>query len=182
MASREADALNDWLLRVERLRRWTRNGERAPHKPLLLLYMLGRLQRGLTGPVAFTELETPVAALLRDFGPVRKSYHPEFPFHQMVNDGLWVVTDAAGKDAHALGTAVGRLRAAGAVGRLQPAFERGLVDDPTLLAAIARTLLDANFAPPSTRSSSVKPVWRSSHSRRLLSQEGVETPPSGTAS
>ncbi|MGW3076581.1 DUF5753 domain-containing protein [Kitasatospora sp. NPDC001132] len=28
----------DWLDRVARLRRWTNNGVRAPHKPLLLLY------------------------------------------------------------------------------------------------------------------------------------------------
>jgi putative restriction endonuclease len=107
------------LSRVQQLRRWTRGGERAPHKPLLLLLMLGRVQRGQLGPVAFTEIERPLADLLRDFGPARPSYHPEFPFHHLTSDGLWVITDAAGADARPLGTAVGRLRSAGAVGRLE---------------------------------------------------------------
>ncbi len=136
-----------WLQRVKQWRTWTRHGQRAPHKPLLLLMMLGWVQRGLTAPVSFTELEVPLGALLRDFGPARTSYHPEFPFHHLVNDGLWIIRDAAGNDAYSLGTSVTRLRAAGAVGRLEPAFERALVADPTLLAAIARALLDANFAP-----------------------------------
>ena len=77
------------LSRVQQLRRWTRGGERAPHKPLLLLLMLGRVQRGQLGPVAFTEIERPLADLLRDFGPARPSYHPKFPFHHLTSNGLW---------------------------------------------------------------------------------------------
>lgn len=47
----------DWVERVAEVRRWTRGGERAPHKPLLLLYALGRFQRhgnrpGLLGRIA----------------------------------------------------------------------------------------------------------------------------------
>ncbi|GAA1272805.1 HNH endonuclease [Pseudonocardia aurantiaca] len=136
-----------WLTRVQQLRRWTRGGERAPHKPLLLLFMLGRLQRGLTGPVTFIDIEGPLAALLRDFGPARASYHPEFPFHHLTSDGLWVISDAAGKDARPLGTAAGRLRSAGAAGQVEAEFERALIADPVLLAAVVRALLDANFAP-----------------------------------
>jgi putative restriction endonuclease len=137
-----------WLARVQKLRRWSRNGQRAPHKPLLLLWMLGRLQAARPGPIAFTELEEPVRQLLRDFEPSRASHHHEFPFHHLTSDGLWVITTAAGADARPLGTAVGRLRSAGAVGQLEPAFEAALLADPTLLAASARALLDANFPAP----------------------------------
>lgn len=34
-------ATDGWLERVASIRQWTRNGERAPHKPSLLLYALG---------------------------------------------------------------------------------------------------------------------------------------------
>jgi putative restriction endonuclease len=34
----------DWVARVTGVRRWTRGQERAPHKPLLLLYALGHFQ------------------------------------------------------------------------------------------------------------------------------------------
>ena len=136
---------SEWLARVQRLRRWERGGQRAPHKPLLLLYALGRLQRGEVGPVLFGELEGQVGHLLREFGPARRSYHPEFPFHHLTSDGLWQISDQAGRDARPLGTAVTRLRAAGARGQLEPTFEQALAADPALLAAVIRALLDANF-------------------------------------
>lgn len=134
-----------WLQQVQEIRTWVRDGQRAPHKPLLLLWMLGRVQAGRTGPVTFAELEEPVRGLLRDFGPPRASYHPEFPFHHLTSDGLWVITDATGADARALDTSVTKLRTAGAMGRLEPAFEDALIADPDLLGTVARTLLDTNF-------------------------------------
>nr|WP_244301910.1 MULTISPECIES: hypothetical protein [Microbispora] len=36
----------DWVERVAGIKPWKRHGERAPHKPLLLLYALGRLREG----------------------------------------------------------------------------------------------------------------------------------------
>ena len=40
---------------------WKRGEERAPHKPLLILYALARLQRGEPRLVRFDELEAPCA-------------------------------------------------------------------------------------------------------------------------
>ena len=58
-----------WLERIARIRQWSRNGERAPHKPLLLLYVLGRLQRIGSTEVPYAEAEPALAQLLQDFGP-----------------------------------------------------------------------------------------------------------------
>jgi hypothetical protein len=45
----------DWVERVTKLRQWTRHGERAAHKLLLLLYALGHFQRYGDTPISFSE-------------------------------------------------------------------------------------------------------------------------------
>src|SRR5690349_19311090 len=78
------------LDRFDRLTIWKKGEQRAPHKPLLILYALGRWQRGLP-EVTFPEAEPQLTALLREFGPARKSDHPEQPFWRLQNDGVWTV-------------------------------------------------------------------------------------------
>lgn len=82
----------DWLGRVAGIRTWSRGGKRAPHKPLLLLYALGRLQQtGRNEPVLYAEAEAPLARLLADFGPPRATT-PAYPFKRLDRDGLWRLT------------------------------------------------------------------------------------------
>lgn len=69
---------------------WKRGTERAPHKPLLLLLALARLQRGEDRLMRFADIEDPMRRLLDDFGPPRKRSHPEYPFWRLQRDGkLW---------------------------------------------------------------------------------------------
>lgn len=131
-----------WLERVAHIRQWTRNGERAPHKPLLLLYALGRLQRTGTTEVTYVEAEPALAQLLQDFGPPGRKSSPAYPFHHLQTDGLWSVDSGAGGSP---GSSSLQLRAAGAIGRLEPDFEAALRSDPALLVLVAHALLDANF-------------------------------------
>jgi hypothetical protein len=51
MPSRE-----DILKAFDRINVWSRGSERAPHKPLLVLYALGQLSRGGPNLVAFRDL------------------------------------------------------------------------------------------------------------------------------
>src|SRR5262245_22127381 len=74
---------------------WKRGDQHAPHKPLLVLYSLARWARGERGDLPFREAEPDLAALLREFGPPRQSYHPEYPFWRLRNDGVWEVSAAA---------------------------------------------------------------------------------------
>lgn len=76
---------------VEHLRPWKRGGQRAPHKPLLLLLALGRAQRGEPRLVPFVDVEYLLSSLLARFGPSRRSHHPEYPFWRLQNDGLWEI-------------------------------------------------------------------------------------------
>ena len=80
--------------RINRLNVWKQGGQRAPHKPLLLLYALGRSLRGEGRLMPYAEVDRDLRKLLAEFGPSRKSYHPEYPFWRLQNDGLWEVMDA----------------------------------------------------------------------------------------
>ena len=73
---------------------WKRGSQRAPHKPLLLLYALGKCSRGEPREILFSEIDPILRDLLREFGPSRESYHPEYPFWRLQNDGLWLVSQA----------------------------------------------------------------------------------------
>ena len=68
---------------------WKRGAERAPHKPLLLLYALGKCQRGESRAMPYAEVDPALQGLLRAFGPPRKSYHAEYPFWRLQHDGVW---------------------------------------------------------------------------------------------
>ncbi|RAY11532.1 restriction endonuclease [Actinomadura craniellae] len=135
----------DWVERVLKVRRHSRNGERAPHKPLLLLYALGRFQAEGARPIGFSAAEEDLRRLLREFGPPRAT-SPGYPFHHLTNDdGLWLVETAGGPGSP--GPEVGRLRAEQASGRLHPDLAAALAEQPGLLPQLARALLEAGFAP-----------------------------------
>ncbi|MFP4350262.1 MAG: restriction endonuclease, partial [Desulfococcaceae bacterium] len=59
---------------------WKRGGERAPHKPLLALYALGRVLRNEDRFIPYQEVDRKLTRLLQEFGPDRKSYNPQYPF------------------------------------------------------------------------------------------------------
>jgi putative restriction endonuclease len=63
--ARQTVIMSEWLERVQNLRVWSQDGVRAPHKPLLLLIMLARIQGGRFGPIPYVDLERPLA----DFAP-----------------------------------------------------------------------------------------------------------------
>jgi putative restriction endonuclease len=46
---------------------WKRGGERAPHKPLLALYAIGRVLRGEPRRVTYAQVDRDVGKLLIEF-------------------------------------------------------------------------------------------------------------------
>ena len=81
----------DFRRLLANLKTWKRLGQRAPHKPLLILLALGLGKLGADShrTLAYKKIEGPLNDLLKRFGPPRKSFHPEFPFQYLVNDGFW---------------------------------------------------------------------------------------------
>lgn len=138
----------DWLERIAKLRQWTRSGTRAPHKPLLLLYALGRFQEDADGDLQYTAVEQDLQRLLTEYGPPNKTT-PAYPFHHLVSDGVWEVRTDHGSGSP--GSGVRDLRETGATGRLASDLRAALRREPQLLGSIARLLLDLHF-PPSLHS------------------------------
>ncbi|MFF8671477.1 phosphorothioated DNA-binding restriction endonuclease [Streptomyces sp. NPDC015242] len=134
----------DWLERIATLRQWARNGTRAPHKPLLLLYALGRFQEDADGGLRYTAVEQDLQRLLTEYGPPHKTT-PAYPFHHLTSDGVWEVRTDRGPGSP--GSGIRDLRETGATGRLTPDLRAALRRDPDLLGRIARLLLDLHFPP-----------------------------------
>ncbi|MCX6924576.1 MAG: restriction endonuclease [Verrucomicrobia bacterium] len=93
MSDRKKTTLSkrDALQLFDGLSVWKRGGERAPHKPLLVLYALGKCLRGEDRMIPFETVDTGLRSLLLEFAPSRKSCHPEYPFWRLQNDKVWTV-------------------------------------------------------------------------------------------
>jgi putative restriction endonuclease len=135
------------LRRFDRFNVWSRGGQRAPHKPLLVLYALGRWARGERGDVSFAEVDPDLTALLKEFGPPRQSYHPEYPFWRLQNDGVWAVEATGPLRSRRSNTdpPKGELLAHNARGGFSDEMKAVLSADPALAGEIAARLLEGHF-------------------------------------
>lgn len=136
---------------LTRLRR-ARVGEvRVPHKPLLLLWLFGRLAATGTTLTSYEQAEEPVSRLINEFGPPVANpsaarQRAAMPFVHLERE-LWDLRDGLGQE---IGPDAPERRAwligRNAVGRLRPEVEF-LLADRTALAEAARLLLDRHFTP-----------------------------------
>ena len=135
-----------FLAQIRKLNVWAAKGRRAPHKPLLLLLALGRLQRGEPRLVLFEEVEDLLSNLLRLFGPPNKVHHAEYPFGRLRKDGLWEIPN----DAELPQTRSGDLHKRALLqrrveGGLPDSVHKMLLQDGELLASAAQLLLQGHF-------------------------------------
>jgi putative restriction endonuclease len=131
---------------IPKLRTAKTGGQRAPHKPLLLLLALGRVQRGEPRLVRFSEVEEKLRGLLNAYGFPRDSQQPELPFWHLRTDGLWEIPDGEHLDKgkgqkRPLLTEL-RRRASGG---FPDDIDELLRSDPQLLRQVAHMLLDEHF-------------------------------------
>lgn len=133
--------------RVRSLNVWKRGDERAPHKPLLLLYALGRLQRGEPRQIPYEVVDEALGRLLEEFGPPRKSHQPEYPFWRLERDGVWRMEGPGSDRVRETPSDPSRtfLIEHGVSGGFAPEVEQVLTSDPELVQDIANTLLVEHF-------------------------------------
>lgn len=125
---------------------WKRGDQRAPHKPLLVLYALGKLTQGERW-LQFSDIEDDLTELLIEFGPPRQSHHPEYPFWHLQSDGVWMVPEAEALEMRksASNPPKTELREKDARGGFPDDIYQAFRDDPQLRREIARLLLSSHF-------------------------------------
>lgn len=120
---------------------WRRGDERAPHKPLLVLYALGQLRQGERW-LQYEQHEENLIKLLAEFGPPRRPYRMQYPFVRLVNDGVWQLSEAIDTKAD---HSPGFLRQQGICGSFADDALKALEGDPALVEQISEILLEQNF-------------------------------------
>ena len=125
---------------------WKRGGERAPHKPLLVLYAIGRLLQGEERLLPYADVDKELGSLLREYGPKRQNYQTQQPFWRLQNNGVWEIPEAYLVSQTSSGDArKSDLDVYEISGGFTKDIARFLQDDPELALRIAQGMLDAHF-------------------------------------
>ena len=138
-----------WVGRVKSIRRFTvRDADlRAPYKPLLLLWMIGRVVAGQPAAVSFKDAELDLKLLMHRYR-LGRSVRVANPFVYLgTSPELWRVEDSSGNDVSKMPQATKEspvfLREE-AVGALKPEFEFAL-HDAAVRTAVVNALLQMEF-------------------------------------
>jgi putative restriction endonuclease len=140
------DAIKDFLDRLQSLSVWKRSGKRAAHKPILILYALGRVFAG-DDCIRFAECRQELSKLLREFSATSLRQQPEYPFWRLQNDRIWEVIPQSIPSRRSNSDPTARsLVMAQATGMFPAIILKALKDDRTLVHRAARTVLSSHFA------------------------------------
>ena len=144
---RASESIQDWTGKVRSIRRFRDGDKRAPYKPLLLLWAIGRLAAGVPARISFRDAEDELARLMEGHrlgGNLRVSY----PFVYLgTSRDLWRVETADGSDIAAMPQPVRESRpflVGEATGGLAPDFQVAL-ENPRTLSEVVNTLLEMEF-------------------------------------
>ena len=130
------------LTRLATFRQYQQDGKRVPHKPLLVLLSLGRLQDSGTSALPWSLAETQLADLIAEFGPPSKTARAQsaaYPFTRLRRDDIWLI------DANVPDDNLTPLREHRVTGRLDERLESALRAKPGLLRQAARCLVERHF-------------------------------------
>lgn len=122
---------------------WARGDQRAPHKPLLILYALGRILRGEPRMVLYGEARENLKMLLSEFGPPRTT-SPIYPFYHLQSDGIWQLNSkdfSLSKLRPTEGIFISREVSGGFTREVYSLLRQ----NPAIVRDMARNLLEQNF-------------------------------------
>jgi len=149
-----AESLDDleaqrWVDAVNSIRRYKgRDSDvRAPYKPLLLLWLIGRVAAGEPSEVTFASAEPDLKQLMHKHR-MGRNVRVQYPFVYLgTSPELWTVRDSAGHDVAKMPQSRKQSRPFlrdEAIGALSPQFESAL-RDPQVREAVVNALLHMEF-------------------------------------
>ena len=137
----------------DNIRRAQRAGVYAPHKPLLILLALARVQHDEPRLVEFAAIDGSLQSLLAEFGPSGAAKSRHYPFWHLATDrrgALWDLNGPRELLSRPAGATpnLGELRTHHVQGGFPPEVDEALRKVPGLLEAVAARVLETYF--PST--------------------------------
>jgi putative restriction endonuclease len=132
------------------IRRAQRAGVYAPHKPLLILLALARVQRGEPRMVEFAAVDDPLKQMLAEFGPSNSAKSRHYPFWHLATDGHGSIWNLSGPreilNRRAGATpSLGELREHDIQAGFPADVDEALRSIPGLVQAVAMQVLEAYF-------------------------------------
>ena len=132
----------------KKLKVWKRHGQRAPHKPLMVLWAIGRCKKGLPRLTHFRRVEDEVRQLIHTLGLPHADMRVEYPFWRLRNDRVWEIIGSANIRETQAGDPFRRdLVRFDVRGGFTEAIYNVLRDDPLLADEIAQSVLRVHLLP-----------------------------------
>ena len=130
------------------LNTWKQDDERAPHKPLLVLWAIRRCLRGDARLFDYRVVHDELGALLQRFGHPRRKPNPHYPFWRLQKDKIWEIPETGRLTENSSGDVSPReLRESNVRGGLtRDLFERFRRDRSAALE-ICLQLVESHFPP-----------------------------------
>lgn len=117
------------------------NDVRAPHKPLLILYALGRYLNEHERVISYLDYRSDMIQLLKEFGRPLKTQNPQEPFYRLKNDGIWELNQLN----HENKVSDSWLKKNNVTGMFSQDLIEILEKDPSFASEIIESILTANF-------------------------------------
>jgi putative restriction endonuclease len=126
---------------------WKRGDQRAPHKPLLLLLAMSQCIHQKQRLIPFYWIDENLKKLLIDFGPNRKSYHPEYPFWRLQTSDIWEIESSSPLESRQSNSdpSKSELMKKEAKGGFKTEVYEYLVSNRNIITELAELLLAENF-------------------------------------
>ncbi len=132
--------MNELRSRLFSIRQYQASGQRAPHKPLLIVMALAQFERTGSSELAWPIVEEQLGKLLDEFGvPKKGSQLPSYPFTRLRADGIWQLSVDVPDDL------ITPLREQVVTGRFTDDIEAELRRDPAQIPGLARAVVEAQF-------------------------------------
>lgn len=136
---------DEFLDLVRGIKVWSQGDQRAPHKPLLLLYALGQVSEERERMIPYVEVDERLLDLLAHYGPAKRSTNTHDPFNRLCRDELWGIEAREPLPEELAARTRRTLKEADAQGGFPEDQYRLLRSDPALVRQAALEILTGHF-------------------------------------